>query len=182
MRWPSVTPGEYLDGGKRYRLHLPPNIPVKDFWSVLVYDPQTRSMLQTDQKFPSLSSQKEGVVVNPDTSVDLYFGPEPPAGKEANWVQTVPGKGWWVMPCASTARWSPGSTRPGALARSRCWVEKRHRPIPFIASRWVNKRLWALCAGRPQANRDQRWGNHEIRSYQGFQRLSGSKTRMNCRI
>jgi hypothetical protein len=89
--------GEYLDGGKRYRLRLPANIPVKDFWSMLVYDPQTRSMLQTDQKFPSLSSQKQGVVVNPDTSVDVYFGPEPPADKEANWVQTVSGKGWWVI-------------------------------------------------------------------------------------
>ena len=89
--------GEYLDGGKNYRLHLPANIPVKNFWSVLVYDPQTRSMLQTDQQFPSLSSQKTALVVNPDTSVDVYFGPEPPDGKEANWIQTIPGKGWWVM-------------------------------------------------------------------------------------
>ena len=89
--------GEYLDGGRNYRLHLPGNIPVKNFWSVLVYDPQTRSMLQTDQRFPSLSSQKTGLIINPDTSVDVYFGPESPAGKEANWVQTIPGKGWWVM-------------------------------------------------------------------------------------
>ena len=89
--------GRYLDGGRSYRLHLPANIPVKNFWSVLVYDPQTRSMLQTDQRFPSVSSQKEGLVVNPDSSVDVQFGPEAPAGREANWVQTVPGKGWWVM-------------------------------------------------------------------------------------
>ena len=88
--------GDYLDGGKTYRLHLPAGIPAKDFWSVIAYDPQTRSMLQTDQRFPSLSSQKEGIHVNPDTSVDVYFGPEPPPGKEANWVQTIPGKGWWV--------------------------------------------------------------------------------------
>jgi hypothetical protein len=88
--------GHYLDGGETYRLHLPPNIPVKDFWSVLLYDPQTRTMLQTDQRFPSLSSQKVDLVVNADTSVDLYFGPEPPMGKEANWVQTIPGKGWWI--------------------------------------------------------------------------------------
>jgi hypothetical protein len=86
----------YLDGGKTYRLHLPGGIPAKDFWSVIVYDPQTRSMLQTDQRFPSISSQKEGIIINPDTSVDVYFGPEPPPGKEANWVQTLPGKGWWV--------------------------------------------------------------------------------------
>ena len=88
--------GRYLDGAKTYRLHLPPNIPAKDFWSVLVYDPQTRSMLQTDQQFPSTGSQKKGIVINPDTSVDVYFGPESPPGNEANWVQTIPGKGWWV--------------------------------------------------------------------------------------
>jgi hypothetical protein len=89
--------GQYLDGAKSYRLHLPPNIPAKDFWSVIVYDPQTRSMLQTDQQFPSVSSQKAGIIVNPDTSVDVYFGPEPPSGKEANWAQTIPGKGWCII-------------------------------------------------------------------------------------
>ena len=85
---------ERLDGGKSYHLHLPPNIPAKDFWSIVVYDNQTRSMLQTDQQFPSLGSQKKGVVINSDTSVDIYFGPEAPKGKENNWIQTVPGKGW----------------------------------------------------------------------------------------
>jgi hypothetical protein len=89
--------GRDLDGGKNYRLRLPPNVPVNDFWSLLVYDPQTRSMLQTDQPFPSTGSQKEGLLANPDGSVDLFFGPTPPTGKEANWVQTVPGKSWWLM-------------------------------------------------------------------------------------
>ena len=89
--------GQPLDGGKTYKLHLPPNIPAKDFWSFVVYDNQTRSMLQTDAQFPSIGSQKRGVVVNPDTSVDVYFGPKPPLGKESNWVQTVPGKGWNVI-------------------------------------------------------------------------------------
>ncbi len=111
--------GEYLNGSKRYRLHLPANIPVNNFWSVLVYDPQTRSMLQTDQKFPSLSSQKEGLVVNPDTSVDIYFGSEPPAGKAANWVQTVPGKGWWVMLrlYGPLEPWFDQTWRPGEIER-----------------------------------------------------------------
>lgn len=86
-----------LDGGKTYRLRLPPNIPVKDFWSLVLYDTQTRSMLQTDQQFPSIGSQKKGVAINPDTSVDVYFGPTPPSGKEGNWVQTWPGKGWTVI-------------------------------------------------------------------------------------
>ncbi len=86
--------GNPLDGGKNYKLHLPPNIPVKDFWSVILYSNQTRSMIQTDQRFPSVSSQTKGLLVNADGSVDVYFGPKPPAGKEKNWVQTVPGRGW----------------------------------------------------------------------------------------
>ncbi len=86
-----------MDGGKTYRLHLPPKIPAAQFWSLVLYDNQTRSMLQTDTQFPSIGSQKEGVVVNPDTSVDVYFGPKAPAGKESNWVQTWPGKGWNVI-------------------------------------------------------------------------------------
>ncbi len=89
--------GKSLDGSKNYRLHIPPNMPAKDFWSVCLYDPQTRSLLQTDQRYPTISSQKEGIMVNADTSVDVYFGPEPPEGKEANWIQTIPGKGWFTL-------------------------------------------------------------------------------------
>lgn len=86
--------GNRLDGGKNYRLHLPKDIPVKDFWSVILYDNQTRSMLQTNQDWPAVSSQTKGLQTNPDGSVDVYFGPKAPTGKESNWIQTVPGKGW----------------------------------------------------------------------------------------
>jgi len=86
-----------FDGGKTYKLHLPAGIPAKQFWSLVLYDTQTRSMLQTDQQFPSTGSQKKGVVANADTSVDIYFGPKAPAGKDGNWVQTWPGKGWTVI-------------------------------------------------------------------------------------
>lgn len=109
--------GRYLDGAKNYRLHLPPNIPAKDFWSVLVYDPQTRSMLQTDQPFPRVSSQMADLVVNPDGSVDVYFGPNPPAGKKANWVRTIPGKAWFagLRLYGPLEPWFDKSWRPGEI-------------------------------------------------------------------
>jgi hypothetical protein len=89
--------GQPLDGSKTYKIHLPPNIPAKDFWSFVVYDNQTRSMLQTDQQFPATGSQTKGIVVNADTSVDVWFGPTAPKGHESNWVQTIPGRGWNVL-------------------------------------------------------------------------------------
>lgn len=88
--------GNYLDGGKNYHLHLPPDIPVKAFWSVVVYDAVSRSLLRNGQKFPSVS-QYTGPTKNADGSYDLYFGPKAPAGKEKNWVETVPGKGWFTL-------------------------------------------------------------------------------------
>jgi hypothetical protein len=96
--WTAVDANNHpLDGGKTYRLHLPPNIPVKTFWSVIVYDTQTRSMIQTNRRFPSVSSQDKNVQANADGSVDVYFGPKAPRGKESNWVQTIPGKGWFTI-------------------------------------------------------------------------------------
>ena len=89
--------GNAFDGGKTYRLRLPGPVPVKTFWSTIVYDTQTRSMLQTDNRFPSVSSQKPDLQVNADRSVDVWFGPTAPAGKESNWVQTIPGKSWFVI-------------------------------------------------------------------------------------
>ncbi len=89
--------GNYLDGSNTYKLNIPANVPAKDFWSVVIYDPQTRSELQTGQPFPSKNNKRDELITNSDGSVDLYFGPKAPAGKEKNWIQTVPGKGWFVI-------------------------------------------------------------------------------------
>jgi hypothetical protein len=88
--------GSYLDGAKTYRLRVPAGVPVKNFWSVVVYDSATRSLLRTAQKFPTVS-QYTGPASNADGSVDIYFGPKSPAGKEKNWIQTAPGKGWFTI-------------------------------------------------------------------------------------
>jgi len=89
--------GKILYGEKIYKLNIPADVPAKDFWSVVVYDPQTRSMLQTDQDYPNKNSQKDELIYNEDGSVDLYYGPTAPEGKESNWTQTVPGKAWFVL-------------------------------------------------------------------------------------
>jgi hypothetical protein len=89
--------GDYLDGARSYRITLPPDIPQSRFWSVMAYDRQTRSMLQTDQAVPDLGSQSGTVETNADGSTDIYLGPTAPEGKESNWLQTVPGKGWFPI-------------------------------------------------------------------------------------
>ena len=104
--------GRYFDGSRSYKLTMPPNVPAKDFWSLVLYDNQTRSMLQTDQQFPSLNSQR-GVQQNPDGSTDIYFGPSAPAGKESN----CPARAG-ASSCAFTGRSSPGLTRIGSPVKS----------------------------------------------------------------
>lgn len=87
----------YFDGAKTYRLRLPPNIPAKTFWSVIVYDTQTRSLLQTDQASAGISSEDTAVKSNVDGTTDFFFGPTAPKGHESNWIQTVPGKSWFTF-------------------------------------------------------------------------------------
>jgi hypothetical protein len=93
---PRDADGEFLDGARDYRLHIPANIPVKNFWSVVAYDADSRSILRNEQPFPSVSTYT-GPHSNRDGSIDIQFGPEAPAGKEKNWIQTTPGKGWFVL-------------------------------------------------------------------------------------
>jgi hypothetical protein len=89
--------GNPLDGAKTYKITLPAPIPAKDFWSFTLYDTQTRSMLQTDQQFPGIDGNTPGLQINADGSVDVYVGHEAPEGKESNWLQSVPGKGWQTL-------------------------------------------------------------------------------------
>ena len=86
-----------FDGSKTYKLHIPANVPVNDFWAATLYDTQTRSLLQTSQMFPTVGSQDKGIEKNADGSYDLYFAPQAPKGKEGNWLQTLPGKSWFVI-------------------------------------------------------------------------------------
>jgi hypothetical protein len=110
--------GEYLDGAKTYKLTLPKDIPAERFWSITVYDNQTRSMLDTPQRFPRAGSQSfptPAAVPNPDGSTTVYFGPTKPEGIGAsNWIQTLPGKGFnTILRCYSptetffTKTWRP---------------------------------------------------------------------------
>jgi hypothetical protein len=111
--------GEYLDGGRSYRVSLPPNIPQSRFWSMMVYDNQTRSMLRTDQPKPDIGSQSGTVETNPDGATDVYFGPTPPEGKANNWLQTLPGKGYFAIlrlynpePAFLDKSWRPSEIEP----------------------------------------------------------------------
>ena len=79
------------------RVTLPGPGPANQFWSLVVYDNQTRSLLETDQKSAGVDSNASGLKKNADGSATVWFGPRAPAGQESNWVQTMPGKGWNVL-------------------------------------------------------------------------------------
>jgi hypothetical protein len=89
--------GARLDGGKTYTVTLPGPIPAANFWSFMVYDVHTRSILETDQKTGGVDSKLEGMNMAKDGSVTIYFSPKVPEGQENNWVQTMPDKGFHVL-------------------------------------------------------------------------------------
>jgi len=84
--------GNWLDGGKSYRMRVDPNPPVKQFWSITLYDNLTRGPVITDAGSSDLSSRKPDLMSNADGSVDVFFGPVKPDGA-ANFIKTNPGRG-----------------------------------------------------------------------------------------
>jgi hypothetical protein len=96
---------------------MPPKVPVALFWSVTVYDPWTRSEIQS-QPYPSISSQQSPAPkANADGSIDVYFAPQAPAGQESNWLQTIPGKSWFVAlrMYGPLQPWLDQTWRPGEI-------------------------------------------------------------------
>jgi hypothetical protein len=87
--------GDWLDGSKTYLLRVPPKAPVKQFWSLTVYDVDTRALIQNKEQRADRSSRMD-VVTNADGSVDLYVGPSAPKGFEKNWIPSVPAKAWFA--------------------------------------------------------------------------------------
>jgi hypothetical protein len=88
--------GAALDGGQTYRLTVPPNVPIEQYWSVTAYDRKTHALLRNMPR-ASRSSQIPEMQKNADGSVDVYFGPKAPQGKESNWVPTDPERGFELM-------------------------------------------------------------------------------------
>jgi hypothetical protein len=85
-----------FDGSKTYKLRLPANPPANDFWAITLYDTQTRAPFPSSQALPSVGSQTKGMKENRDGSYDIYFGPKAPKGFKNNWLETTPGKSWFI--------------------------------------------------------------------------------------
>ena len=86
--------GGLFRGEESYKLHVPPNVPAQQFWALNLYDRETCAFIR-DMPRAGLDSFDQKMQRNPDGSVDIYIGPKPPAGKEANWIQTASGRGWF---------------------------------------------------------------------------------------
>jgi hypothetical protein len=113
----SDSKGNRLEGGNKYKLHLPSNIPASEFWSIIVYDSQSQLIIHNGQPWPSVYSSEKNLFYNRDGSVDAWFGPEHFDTEEINWVKTIPGKQWYMImrlyyPLES---WHQNKWRPGEI-------------------------------------------------------------------
>ncbi|WP_192364428.1 DUF1254 domain-containing protein [Mesorhizobium mediterraneum] len=81
--------GNELQAGKAYSFVMPARVPVKQFWSLIIYDLETFAFIYTPQQRPGLSSfDLPNMKKNADGSTTLYFGPTAPEGLESNWIPT----------------------------------------------------------------------------------------------
>jgi hypothetical protein len=86
--------GDLLRGEESYKLHVPPNVPARQFWALTLYDCETCGFIRGMPR-PGIDSYDQEVQKNADGSVDIYIGVKPPSGREANWIPTAPGRGWF---------------------------------------------------------------------------------------
>ncbi len=149
--------GEYLHGSQTYKLTLPPDIPAAKFWSLTVYDDQTRSMLQTGQHYPRAGNQSyptPAAAANPDGSTTVYFGPAKPENVQGgNWIQTIPGKGWNTL-FRLYSRSSRSLARPGAQAKSNRSNRRAGTALPYRAQRAPPESA-ALASPQPRFSREK---------------------------
>lgn len=89
--------GEPLDGAETCKVAQPPNASFDNFRAFTLHDAQTRSMLPSDRRPPTIDSIRNDPAANPDGAIDIFFRPESPAGREANWLQTIPAKSRFVI-------------------------------------------------------------------------------------
>jgi len=111
--------GRPLSGDDSYKVTLPPNVPAALFWSLTLYEAENASGLATEaRRFPSLGS-RDKPVQNPDGTIDLYIGPKAPDAKQANWLATAPGRGFFaiIRLYGPTERAVDYSWKPGDLEK-----------------------------------------------------------------
>jgi hypothetical protein len=90
--------GQWLEGGENYKLTVPANVPVNQYWSVITYDNETASWIAgTPEGKQMVGSLTDGLKKNKDGTIDVYFGPKAPKGLEKNWMPTVKGKRFFAM-------------------------------------------------------------------------------------
>ena len=88
--------GESYDGAKTYRLHVPPDVPIEQYWSLTAYDRDTHALIRNVDRASRASNRAE-VKKNADGSVDLYIGAKAPPGQDANWIPTDPARKFELM-------------------------------------------------------------------------------------